>query len=592
MLEAGKNRATDNVALGITWDDEKRGRVLSAVLALIVAATIVVPVAAGAKRSDGLVSVIVRALPRSGDAAERAVRSVEGSVGRRLAIIDGLSAQVPASSLPILRTFPGIHSVTPDRRVRLLHEAFDPQADPGSMVNTAQVVGARDMWRNGFTGKGIDVALIDTGVVPVKGLTVSGKVVNGPDLSFESQADSLRHLDTYGHGTHLAGIIAGRDEEVGTDQLNADHKNFMGIAPYARLVSIKVANTYGVTDVSQVIAAIDWVVQHRRDNGLDIRVLNLSFGTDGTQDYRFDPLAYAAEVAWRKGIVVVTAAGNSGFGNAKLNNPAYDPYLIAVGATDTKGTYSTADDIVPSWSSRGDGTRNPDLVAPGKSIVSLRDPGSYIDVSYPNGHITDRFFRGSGTSQAAAVVAGAAALLIQQRPGITPDQVKAILMSSATRLPDADPTAQGAGEMNLRAAMNAQTPVAVQTWQVSNGLGSLEQARGSVHVQDEGRVELRGEQDIFGRPWDGLSWSANCWLETSWAGGDWNGVTWSGSSWNGLSWSGMTWSGMTWSGMTWSGMTWSGMTWSGMTWSGMTWSGMTWSGLSWSGVTWSAVEWK
>jgi serine protease AprX len=465
------------------------------------------------------------------------------------------------------------------------------------MVNTAQVVGARDMWRNGFTGRGVDVALIDTGVVPVKGLTVSGKVVNGPDLSFESQTDSLRHLDTYGHGTHLAGIIAGRDEEVGTDQLNADHKNFMGIAPYARLVSVKVANTHGVTDVSQVIAAIDWVVQHRRDNGLDIRVLNLSFGTDGTQDYRFDPLAYAAEVAWRKGIVVVTAAGNSGFGNAKLNNPAYDPYLIAVGATDTNGTYSTADDIVPSWSSRGDGTRNPDLVAPGKSIVSLRDPGSYIDVNYPNGHITDRFFRGSGTSQAAAVVAGAAALLIQQRPGITPDQVKAILMSSATRLPDADPTAQGAGEMNLRAAMNAPTPFAVQTWQVSNGLGSLEQARGSVHVQDPGGAELRGEQDIFGRPWDGLTWSANCWMETSWLGGDWNGVTLTGSSWNGLSWSGMTWSGMTWSGMTWSGlswsgMTWSGMTWSGMTWSGATWSGMTWSGLSWSGGTWSGIAWS
>ena len=576
-MQGTSRQPTDSYSFGITWDDEKRGRALSGLLALLVAATLVYPVAARAQSPLPPISVIVRVLPGSGDAAERAVRSVDGSVGRRLAIIDGLSARVPASSLPILRTFPGIHSVTPDRRVRLLHEPFDPQADPGSMVNTAQVVGARDMWRNGYTGRGVDVALIDTGVVPVKGLTVPGKVVNGPDLSFESQADNLRHLDTYGRGTHLAGIIAGRDEEVGTDQLNADHKNFMGIAPHARLVSIKVANTYGVTDVSQVIAAIDWVVQHRRDNGLNIRVLNLSFGTDGTQDYRFDPLAYAAEVAWRKGIVVVTAAGNSGFGNAKLNNPAYDPYLIAVGATDTKGTYSTADDTVPSWSSRGDGTRNPDLVAPGKSVVSLRDPGSYIDVNYPNGHVTDRFFRGSGTSQAAAVAAGAAALLIEQRPGISPDQVKALLMSTATRLPDADPTAQGVGEMNLRAAMNTPTPIAVQTWQTSNGLGSLEQARGSVHVQDNNGVELRGERDIFGRAWDGLTWSANCWLETSWAGGDWNGVTWSGSSWSGLSWSGMTWSGMTWSGMTWSGLSWSGMTWSG---------------LSWSGVTWSAVEWK
>src|SRR5207249_6242881 len=138
-------------------------------------------------------------------------------------------------------------------------------------------------------------------------------------------------------------------------------------------------------DVSQVIAAIDWVVQHRTDNGMNIRVLNLSFGTDGTQDYRVDPLAYAAEVAWRKGITVVVAAGNSGYGTAQLNNPAYDPYVIAVGADDTKGTQSTSDDIIPDWSSRGDGTRNPDIVAPGKSIVSLRDTGSQIDLNHPEG---------------------------------------------------------------------------------------------------------------------------------------------------------------------------------------------------------------
>ena len=147
-------------------------------------------------------------------------------------------------------------------------------------------------------------------------------------------------------------------------------------------------------------------MKHRRDNGLNIRVLNLSFGTDGEQDYLVDPLAFAAEVAWRKGIVVVVAAGNGGFGSAKLNNPAYDPFVIAVGGADGKGTHDWKDDVVPEWSSFGDGTRNPDLVAPGQSVVSLRVPGSFLDLQHPAGRVgsTPRFFRGSGTSQAAAVL--------------------------------------------------------------------------------------------------------------------------------------------------------------------------------------------
>src|SRR5439155_27121294 len=127
----------------------------------------------------------------------------------------------------------------------------------------------------------------------------------------------------------------------------------VGIAPDARIVNVKVAGANGATDVSQVLAGIDWVVQHRNDNGMNIRVLNLSFGTDGVQSYVLDPLAFAAENAWRKGIVVVVAAGNSQFGTNKLNDPAYDPYVIAVGADDPQGTLNVADDTVPAWSARG-----------------------------------------------------------------------------------------------------------------------------------------------------------------------------------------------------------------------------------------------
>jgi len=540
-----------------------------------------------------MAGVIVRGFAGRSADAERTVTELGGTISRRIGIIDGFSARVPADNMPALLRAGTVRAVTPNQGVHLLHaiDGFNAASDAGSIYNLTSTMKANDLWRAGITGRGVDVALIDSGIVPVNGLSSPGKIVLGPDLSFESQADNLRYLDTFGHGTHMAGIIAGRDDGLVPSDYTS-HDNFTGVAPDARIVSIKVATATGATDVSQVLAAIDWVVQHRNDNGMNIRVLNLSFGTDGVQDYTLDPLTYAAEVAWRRGIVVVVAAGNSGYGTAKLNNPAYDPYVIAVGADDTRGTPTTDDDVIPDWSSRGDGTRNPDVVAPGKSVASLRNPNSAIDSIHPEGRINSRLFRGSGTSQAAAAVSGAAALLLQQRPNLTPDQVKKLLTSTAIRLPVADPVAQGSGLIQLKNAANAPTPNYTQTWPQATGTGSLESARGSAHVVSPEGVELRGEMDIFGQPWDGSTWSGSSWSGSTWSGGVWNGSTWSGSTWSGSTWAGSTWSGSTWSGSTWSGSTWSGSTWSGSTWSGSTWSGSTWSGSTWSGSTWSGSTWS
>jgi serine protease AprX len=364
----------------------------------------------------------------------------------------------------------------------------------------------------------------------------------------------------------------------GTDFQN--HDDLDGVAPESRVVSVKVANALGATDVSQVIAAIDWVVQHRRDNGLNIRVLNLSFGTDGVQDYRLDPLAYAAEVAWHKGIVVVAAAGNSGFGTAKLNNPAYDPFVIAVGAVNLKGTTTTGDDFVPTWSSKGNSSRRPDVVAPGQSVASYRVINSYIDQIGSAGRVNSRLLKGTGTSQAAAVVSGSVALLLDHRPTLTPDQVKALLTSTAKPVPNAAPEAQGSGTVNLFGARAARTPTATQTWQRATGTGSLELARGSAHVMVDD-AELAGEQDARGYGWDGNHWSANAWNGTSWAGGSWSGNHWSGGNWNGNHWSGNHWSSNYWSGNHWSGDGWSGNHWSGNHWSGNSWSNDAWSGFAW-----------
>jgi serine protease AprX len=429
------------------------------------------------------------------------------------------------------------------------------------------------MWQAGYTGKGVDVAVVDSGTVPVNGFTTQGKLIHGPDFSFEAGTPAEK-LDSYGHGTHMAGIIAGRDDASGTPA--GDRDDFIGMAPDARIVSIKIADSHGRTDVSQAIAAIDWAAQNRTKNGMNIRVLNMSFGTDGVQDYLLDPLAFAAEQAWHKGIVVVVAVGNQGLGTEKVANPAYDPYLIAVGSAATQGTATTADDAVSAFSNDGNGTRNPDVVAPGERVVSLRSPGSYLDQEYPAARIGERLYRGSGTSQAAAVVSGAAALIISQRPNIRPDAVKALLTGTAQPIPGAPATAQGHGVIDLAATKNVKTPNVRQNHAQSTGRGSLEAARGSVHVK-VGNKEVRGEVDVRGRSFDSRKHADQVRTGTV----DTSGVTWSGVTWSGVTWSGVTWSGVTWSGVTWSGVTWSGVTWSGVTWSGVTWSGVTWSGVTW-----------
>jgi len=604
---------------GLSWDHPSKPALLSVAVGLLLVTSLLPTRAPGAgaqmlvvDADHQLTTMIVRERHGSGDAPELAVARLGGEVGRHIGILDAFVAQVPEQAVATLAQTPGVAAITPDAEVHLLDDDddFDAEDDLGSMYTVAQrVTGAGEYWNDGWTGKGVDVAVIDSGVVPVNGLTTTGKVLNGADLSFESQSDALRHLDTYGHGTHMAGIIAGRDDAVSATVQKGNSSDFIGMAPGARIVSIKVADNEGATDVSQVIAAIDWVVAHRRDDGMNIRVLNLSFGTDGVQDYLLDPLAYAAEVAWRKGIVVVVAAGNRGYGTIKLNNPAYNPHVLAVGATASNGTYAVADDTIPSFSSCGNGQRNPDLVAPGKSIVSLRTPNSTADIEHPEGRVGSRFFRGSGTSQAAAVVSGAAALVIQQRPTITPDQVKALLTSTATPLPEAGDACQGAGLLNLKTARGRRTPSSsgsAQQWPRSTGLGSLDAARGSERLSDDTDV-LDGERDIFGTAWDATAWARASLNEDSWssnddddddddddrvAGGMWNGKSWSGDAWSGSSWSGTSWSGKSWSDAAWSGKSWSDAAWSGKSWSDATWTGKSWSGKSWSGSGWTVNGWS
>jgi serine protease AprX len=478
---------------------------------------------------------------------------------------------------------------------------YDPAADPYSMYDTTLFTGAQAWWDAGETGEGITVAVIDTGVSPVPALSGSGKVLYGPDLSLDSQNPLLANLDSNGHGTFMAGLIAGRDPSLAAPYSSQPATVYRGIAPDAQILSVKVGATDGEVDVTQVIAAIDWVVQHRHDHGMNIRVISLSYGTNSTQSYLIDPLAYAAEQATKAGVVVVAAAGNTGFqqgaGAPGVADPAMDPFVIAVGGFDTMGSYGNNDDRLGDYSASSAGCpapacKGPDILAAGSHLQGLRDRGSYLDLNHPEGRLSDVYFRGSGTSQATALMAGTIALILQKYPDMTPADVKAFLQAGADKIAGIPDSAQGAGEVDLFNLLDdAALKGTTVPYAASTGTGTIEGSRGTEHLIAN-NVVLDGEKDIFGAPIDTTSLAAAEATQSSWNGGIWNGNSWSGNSWSASSWSASSWSASSWSGNSWSASSWSGNSWSGSSWSGNSWSSNSWSSNSWSSNSWSGGSWQ
>ncbi|HEY8719905.1 S8 family serine peptidase [Pengzhenrongella sp.] len=487
--------------------------------------------------------------------------------------------------------------------------------DPGSLFALTKAIGARSVWSQrdaagrAITGQGVTVAVLDSGVEAVPGLDAPRKIVRGPDLSLEANSTDVLADDTFGHGTHMAGIIAAKDPATTrSNELDpADSIRQLGVAPDAQLLALKLAATDGSADVSQIIAALDWVSQHRTDDGMNVRVVNLSFGTASVQPYQLDPLAAAAEHAWHRGLVVVVSGGNGGADAGTLTDPAIDPYVIAVGASDPQGTTAGwASPSVADFSSRGTAERHVDLVAPGRSIASLRAPGSFVDRTYPEGRVagdeTGRLFRGSGTSQAAAVVSGAAALVLQANPNLGPDQVKDALLRTARSISGSTRIDAGAGQLDVLAAVAVAkatarataVPVARarlsvdQSWPMSTGAGSLDAARGGSYLVDPQTGEvLSGEVDVVGTAWDPAAWSQASSDGTSWDGGEWMSARWSGDGWTSTDWASARWSSARWSSARWSSARWSDGSWDSARWSRARWSGVTWESARWSSARWS-----
>jgi serine protease AprX len=381
------------------------------------------------------------------------------------------------------------------------HLSGDPEVRP-SMAVAIKSIAADLTWNGtggllglggipGVNGQGIGVAVIDSGITIHAAL--KGKVVANVSMI----AGDPSTADEYGHGTHVAGIIAGA--RTSTTSLYPS-----GVAPGVHLINVRVLGENGSGYTSDVIAGIDWAIANR--SRYNIRVINLSLGHPVMEPAATDPLCEAVRRAVSAGIVVVAAAGNDGRNEAGvpilggITSPGNSPYAITVGALDTKGTTTRADDSVAPYSSRGptkfDFAVKPDLVAPGAKIVSLEALGSYLPMTYPllhrAGFGNNAYMHLSGTSMATPIVSAAATLLLQGTPSLTTAHVKIALQSGATPIEDGGLMGAGAGSLNIWASRQiAAKGLSSLLNSVTGLLGNLPGGSGGAFFWDEGTLAHR-----------------------------------------------------------------------------------------------------
>ena len=496
------------------------------------------------------IAVIVRASSSksNGRHAERAAAAVvraHGKVGRSLSIVGGASASLTGTEILALADDPDVDYIVSDDAVAA---SFDPTEGAATAASPGILeVGAPEAWRKlGLTGKGIGVAILDSGIAPHPDLV--DRIVASVDFTGGTGARVVPPADPGGHGTHVAGLVAGD----GTASAGV----YAGVAPGANLVDVRVIRPSGTTNVSTLIAGMQWVLAHRSD--YNIRVANLSAGAPVTVSYRYDPLAAAVEVLVFAGITVVVSAGNEGPKKWTITSPGSDPYVLTVGAIDDNATATTSDDSIASWSSRGvtrfDGLAKPDVVAPGRQLVSLRSPGSTLDLEQPDrivaglDPLAPAYFRLSGTSMSSAVVTGVVALMLEARPGLTPAQVKRRVMGTATALSYAGVTATGRGLVNAFAAAGpTEVSLTLSMAPVSFWFASEIYAVISGQPLVWRDLTANGGVDSAGTPWALVSWRNVVWNSITWENLSWESFNWSAVSWEDISWEAdISWEDISW----------------------------------------------
>jgi serine protease AprX len=417
------------------------------------------------------------------------VASENGKLKKKFLTLSGVEASVAGKDLLKLARHSHVLAITPNAQAKV--------AAYQSNEVWRKTVKADQLWGSALSPapQAPAIAIVDSGVDASKVADFGARVVAQVDLTGAGTAD------LNGHGTMVAGLAAGSSS------------SYPGVARNAPVVSLRTANAQGMLKTSDLISAADWILANKAR--YNVRVANFSLKSAGETTFRYDPLDKAVEKLWFSGVVVVAAAGNHGNGGPVSMSyaPGNDPFVITVGALDTRGTSSAADDTAPAWSAYGhtaDGFQKPDLGAPGRFIVGPVPAGSTLATTAPERIVAPGYMWMSGTSLAAPIVSGAAAQLLARHPEWTPDQVKGALMSTASATLAG--AADGKGELSAAAAASATSP--------ANPNAALEKyvSNGSFNQAAWTRAASTGQ---FQADWLATDWLATDWLQTDWLATGW-----------------------------------------------------------------------
>ncbi len=477
-----------------------------------------------------------------GDRSANAVKVKGGKTKYSLGIIGGGVASLRGNKILELTRERDIDYVFKNTAVKA---KWDPALDgPKAATPGILAVNAPQVWQQfGICGRGIGVAVIDSGVYHHPDL--AGRIVASVDFTGATVTTTTAvnsQGDPGGHGTHVAGLIAGNGKASGGV--------YTGTAPCANIVDVRVIDATGNSNVGIILRGIQWVLSNRHT--YNIKVANMSFGATQSGSYKNDPLATAAQVLTFAGVTTVVSAGNGGPTYQTITSPATDPFVISVGALDDNGTAAPADDLMAAFSARGktkfDSLSKPDLVAPGRKMVSLLSPGATIPSLYPDrlvtalGALAPQYLRLSGTSMAAPVVSGVVALMAERNSTLKPSQVKNRLKKSTKTLAFGEAQDKGRGLINALAAVSSIDP---------------EKEYSDGRVTDSFAKDMRKFVQGQPLPWKNLLFNG--------------GVDSANISWENITWGNITWDNITWENLTWETFTWENISWEAITWESVTW---------------------
>jgi serine protease AprX len=425
-----------------------------------------------------------------------------------------------------------------------------------------ETLNVQPVWDLGYDGAGVTVAVVDSGVAldydfsSALGEADTGRLLL--QIGFNQYSDTVH--DAYGHGTHVAGIIAGNG--------NGSSGFYQGIAPGANLIGLKVSDEYGMAYESDTVAALQWISDHKDE--YNIRVVNMSINSTLEASYHDSPLDAAVEILWLNGIVVVASSGNKGPDNGfepVMAAPANDPMIITVGASEEKGDADRANDVIApftSYEETVDFYVKPEIIAPGKDIISTLPGSSEWRNEQPDRFVEGGYFRISGTSMAAPMVAGAAALLLQAEPTLTPDQVKYRLTATAGRV--------GKGNyLDVYAAITTPTTEAANQEVVPHML-LAKMAMLAYWASQNGEENI----DWANVNWDSVNWDSVNWDSVNWDSVNWNAVNWNAVNWNAVNWNAVNWNAVNWNAVNWNAVNWNSVNWNSVNWNSVNWNSVNW----------------